>query len=218
MIYDVSPLVDESVAVWPGDTPFSARDLLRLEEGASVHLSTITLSCHTGAHADAPCHTARGAPGIDGVALERYLGPCALVDVRPRDGVIRLSDLDEAAVAGAPRILFRTREKADRTKFPASFASLDPGLVDVLGRRGVVLVGLDTPSVDRFDSKELPSHHALLRHGIASLECLELTGVPPGRYELIALPLKLRARDASPVRAVLRSLGSGSGLDDRGIA
>jgi len=211
VIYDISPLVDESVAVWPGDTPFSARDLLRLEEGASVHLSTITLSCHTGAHADAPCHYARGAPGIDGVPLERYLGPCVLLDVRPRDGVIRLADLDASAVAPAPRILFRTREESDRTKFPSSFASFDPALLDELGRRGVLLVGLDTPSVDRFDSKELPAHHALFRHGIANLECLELTGVPPGPYELIALPLKLKGRDASPVRAVLRSLGPGPG-------
>ena len=75
-----------------------------------------------------------------------------------------------------------------------------------LGARGVVLVGLDTPSVDRFDSKDLPSHHALLRHGIANLECLELGGVPAGRWELVALPLRLAGRDASPVRAVLRAL------------
>ena len=58
---------------------------------------------------------------------------------------------------------------------------------------------------DRVDSKDLPSHRALFRHGIANLECLELGGVPEGRYELIALPLRLIGFDASPVRAVLRT-------------
>ena len=71
---------------------------------------------------------------------------------------------------------------------------------------GVVLVGLDSPSVDRFDSKDLPSHKALARHGIANLECLALDGVPAGRYEIVALPLRLKGRDASPVRAILRPL------------
>ena len=211
MIHDISPLVDDAIAVWPGDTPYTSRDVLRLEEGASVHLSAITLSCHTGAHADAPGHTARGAPGIDRVPLEPYLGPCVLLDARPRDGVVRLRDLREEEIAGASRLLLRTRDGDDRTVFPASFASLDPELVDELGRRGVVLVGLDTPSVDRFDSKDLPSHRALLRHGMANLESLALAGVPAGRYELIALPLRLSGRDASPVRAVLRSLPAEGG-------
>jgi len=209
-LYDVSPLVDGSLAVWPGDTPFSFVDQMRLEDGASVHLSSIRLSCHTGAHADAPCHYAQGAPGIDDVPLERYLGPCLLVDVRPADGAVRPRDLPEGTgeqLPASPRLLLRTRDEADRTLFPDPFTSLTPELVDWLGARGVLLVGLDTPSVDRYSSKDLPSHHALLRNGIANLEGLALAGVPAGRYELIALPLRLAGRDASPVRAVLRTLG-----------
>jgi arylformamidase len=204
MLYDISPLVDRSIAVWPGDTPYAARDLLRIEDGASVHLSTITLSCHTGAHADAPCHYVAGAPGIDAVPLERYLGPCVLVDVRPADHAIRPDDVDPAALDGAPRVLFRTRSSTDRSVFPDPLTCLTPELVDWLADRGVVLIGLDSPSVDRFDSKDLPSHKALWRRGVANLECLELDGVPTGRYELIALPLRLQGRDASPVRAILR--------------
>ena len=38
------------------------------------------------------------------------------------------------------------------------------------------------------------------------LENLLLDEVPEGDYELIALPLRLTQADASPVRAVLRSL------------
>lgn len=206
MIYDISPLVDPLVAVWPGDTPFSSRDLLRLEEGASVHLSSITLSCHTGAHADAPSHFMAGAPSIDAVPLLRYLGPCRLIDVRPADGVVRPADVENADFSASPRLLLRTRETNDRTRFPATFATLSVELIEHLAARGVVLIGLDTPSVDRFDSKDLPCHKALYARGIANLESLDLTGVPEGRYELIALPLRLRGRDASPVRAILRTL------------
>ena len=207
-LHDISPLIDGDLAVWPGDTPFSFQDQLRLEEGAPVHLSTLTLSCHTGAHADAPGHYAEGAPGIDAVPLEPYLGPCRLIDVRPEGHAIRPGDLEGCEV-DAPRVLFRTRDGGDRTEFPDPFTSLAPEAVDWLAARGVILVGLDTPSVDRVDSKDLPSHKALFRHGIANLECLELGGVPEGRYELIALPLRLAGRDASPVRAVLRELDNG---------
>jgi arylformamidase len=206
MIYDISPLIDAEIAVWPGDTPFSSRDLLRLEAGDPVYLSSITLSCHTGAHADAPSHYAKGAAGIDAVPLERYIGPCVLVDVRPADGVIGVEDLREIDLERAQRVLFRTRDRVDRTVFPAPFTSFHPDAVRAMGEAGIVLVGIDGPSVDRFESKSLPSHHMLLRYGIANLEGLDLTGVPPGRYELAALPLRLRGRDASPVRAILRSV------------
>jgi arylformamidase len=70
----------------------------------------------------------------------------------------------------------------------------------------VELVGIDTPSVDLFASQDLEAHKACLRHDVAILEGLVLDGVPPGTYELIALPLKLVGYDASPVRAVLREL------------
>jgi arylformamidase len=68
----------------------------------------------------------------------------------------------------------------------------------------VRLIGIDTPSVDLFTSKDLPAHQRFLANDMAILEGLVLHEVPPGRYELIALPLKLAGFDASPVRAVLR--------------
>ncbi len=205
-LYDISPLVDEKTAVWPGDTPYAARDLLRMEDGAPVHLSTLTLSCHTGAHADAPGHYVRGAAGIDAVPLARYLGPCLLVDVKPKDHAVRPADLLGVDLKGAERLLLRTGCIKDRTAFPDPLTCLTVELVGHLAAAGIVLVGLDSPSFDRFDSKDLPVHKALYAAGIANLENLALAGVPPGRYELIALPLKLKGRDASPVRAVLRPL------------
>jgi arylformamidase len=114
-------------------------------------------------------------------------------------------DLTGIDVAAAPRLLLRTGYPTDQTVFTESFVSLSPELAPWLAERGVVLVGLDSPSVDPYDSKDLPAHKALHRHGIANLESLRLDGVPEGRYELIALPLRLKGLDASPVRAILRS-------------
>lgn len=207
LIHDISPLVDGKTAVWPGDTPFTSRDLLRIADGATVDLSTITLTCHMGAHADAPSHYVRGAESIDQVPLERYLGPCLLVDVKPRDHAVRPEDLAGVDLRGAERLLLRTGCIKDRTVFPQPVTCLTVALVERMADAGIVLVGLDSPSVDRFDSKDLPVHKALHARGIANLENLALEGVPPGRYELIALPLRLHGRDASPVRAVLRPLG-----------
>lgn len=208
-IYDISPLVDGKTAVWPGDTPFTSKDLLRIADGASVDLSTITLTCHMGAHADAPSHYVKGAEAIDAVPLERYLGPCLLVDVRPKGDAVRPEDLRGVDLRGAERLLLRTGCIKDRTVFPKPVTCLTVELVEHMAAAGIILVGLDSPSVDPFDSKDLPVHKALYARGIGNLENLALDGVPPGRYELIALPLRLSGRDASPVRAVLRPLGRG---------
>lgn len=205
MIYDISPLIDESLAVWPGDTSPNYEDLRRIGEESSIFLSTVTLSCHTGAHTDAPNHFLKDAPGIDEVPIERYLGECQVVDVQPRDNAVRPEDLDGVEIV-APRVLFRTGCYTDRTVFPKPLTCLTPELVQVLALRKVVLVGIDSPSVDPFDSKELPAHRALHEHGMSNLECLQLVNVPAGRYELIALPLRLKGRDASPVRAILRTI------------
>jgi arylformamidase len=76
--------------------------------------------------------------------------------------------------------------------------------VKTLLGRGLRLLGVDAPSVDPRESKSLPVHHMLFSGNAYILENLDLRRVPPGPYELIALPLKLMALDAAPVRAVLR--------------
>jgi arylformamidase len=105
----------------------------------------------------------------------------------------------------APRLLIGTGTFPNPEQFNEDFAALEPELVDRLAASGVRLIGIDTPSIDLFDSKDLPSHQMALRHALAILEGLTLAAVPAGTYELIALPLRLEGFDASPVRAVLRA-------------
>jgi arylformamidase len=205
VIYDITPPVSAALKVWPGDTPPSREILLDMKAGANLTLSTLRATVHLGAHADAPSHYGTDAPSIEARGLDSYLGPCRVIHVDvPRGGLIT-PDLLRGSV-GAERVLFRTGTFPDPTVFNEDFAALAPHLVDALHVRGVRLIGVDTPSVDPFTSKDLPAHNRFLANDMAILEGLVLRDVPEGMYELIALPLRLVGFDASPVRAVLRTL------------
>src|SRR5262249_23237745 len=166
---------------------------------------TLQATVHLGAHADAPSHYGRDAPAIHERQLDYYLGPCQVVRLSVTPGSRLAADLFRERVA-APRVLLATGTYPDPEQFREDFASLSPELVDWFQARGVKLVGIDTPSVDPFDSKDLPAHRRFLKYDMAILEGLVLQDVPEGIYELIALPLKLAGFDASPVRAILRSI------------
>ncbi len=205
-IYDISRTISPDLAVWPGDTSFSFRQLLDKHQSASVNLTTLTLSAHTGSHADAPWHfLRRGAHPAD-LPLEKYIGPAHVVTVEKKHGGITPDDLKGHDLKGLERLLIRTwvSDKPDN-EWPEDFPYPTVELADWLGERGAVLLGVDMPSVDPFDSEDLPCHHRLYRHGIAILETLTLKDVPDGVYELIALPLKIAGVCGSPVRAILRA-------------
>ena len=203
-LYDITPMVSPRLGVWPGDTPPSREVLLDLARGDTVTLSTLTATVHLGAHADAPSHYGVSAPAIGHRSLEYYLGTCQVMHVSVARGA-RAGVADLTGLVRAPRLLLATGTFPDPERWNSDFAGLAPELVDALAGQGVRLVGIDTPSVDLMESKDLPAHHAFLRHDMAILEGLVLRDVPDGLYELIALPLRLEGFDASPVRAVLRS-------------
>ncbi len=206
MIYDISPMLTPALAVFPGDTPLSREVLMDTARGDSITLSTLRSTVHLGAHADAPSHYGPQGRTIEQQDLRHYLGPCQVLRVTtPRGRRIALADLAEATIRH-PRVLFHTGSFPDPDSWNDDFCGLEPALVDFLHDQGVITVGIDTPSVDSADSKDLPAHARFLANDMAILEGLILRDVPPGQYELIALPLRLAGFDASPVRAILRSL------------
>ena len=203
-IYDITPPVSPRLQVWPGDSPPRREVLLDMAEGANITLSTLHATVHLGAHADAPSHYGRDGIAIHDCPLDAYLGPCQIIAVKVTRGS-RVQEADLKARIVAERILIRTGTFPDPTLFNKDFAALAPELIDKLHEQGVRLIGIDTPSVDLFDSTDLPSHRMFLKHQMAILEGLDLSAVSEGLYELIALPLRLVGFDASPVRAILRS-------------
>ena len=201
-IHDISPLVSPRIAVWPGDVGFSREIACSIDAGDNIDLSAIRTTVHLGAHTDAPSHYLKGGVGIAQRPLELYCGPCQVVTVTTAQGA-RVMPGDFQAQISAPRVIFRTDSFIDPDVFNEDFCSLSPELIDVLSAQGVRLVGIDTPSIDPFSPKDLPSHGAVAKNDMAILEGVVLTQVPDGVYTLVALPLKLEAADASPVRAVL---------------
>jgi len=206
MIYDISPPITSKTAVFPGDTPLSREVLLDMRKGDNLTLSTLHGTAHLGAHADGANHYGVDAPSIDQMPLEHYLGTCEVIECSKNDRD-RIEHGDLMSPIDAPRILLKTGSWPDSEVFNRDFKGLSVDFIDHCAMRGVRTIGIDTPSVDTADSKDLPAHRAILKHGIAILEYLDLSQVPPGSYELIALPLRLVGFDASPVRAILRTDG-----------
>jgi arylformamidase len=210
-LIDISPPLGSEIAVFPGDTPLSREVLLDFERGDSLTLSTLRATVHLGAHVDAPLHYGAGAASIDELPLELFVGVCRVLPVETKSARMIGWNAIRQSLAGSPpteRLLIATGSYPDPSRFEGGFAALDPAAIRRLGELGVRLIGVDTPSVDPADSKELPTHSVCLEQGITILEGLVLEHVPAGLYELLALPLRLTGFDASPVRAVLRTLSA----------
>ena len=207
MIYDITRTISPQTQVWPGDTPFSLTHALRLDEGASVNLTTLTLSAHTGTHADAYYHYEPDGAHPAAMPLDAYIGPARVVNVAKQGGGLLPSDFAHVNLEGAERLLVHSHvSDLGDDQWPGEFPYLSVELVEWLAALNIRLIGLDSPSVDAFDSTDLPCHHALYRYKIVNLESLYLRNVPDGNYELVALPLKLDLACGSPLRAVLRTL------------
>ncbi len=202
-IIDISPMLSERIAVFPGDRAFQRQVSMDLKKGDALSLSSITTTVHLGAHADAPSHYSANGQSIDQRKLELYLGPCQVLRLSSLQNGQRIqpSDLGTRKIL-APRVLFYTGSFSAET-WTNDFNALSPELIAYLYEQGVVLVGIDTPSVDTAESKALETHAAIARYDLAVLEGLVLDHVDEGLYQLIALPLKIEEGDASPVRAVL---------------
>lgn len=201
-IIDITHPHTNDLAPWPGDTPFNFRLTAAIRDGSSCNVGAITTSIHSGTHLDAPFHFDDGGLAIDAIPTDRFVGPARVFAAHGREEISRevFAGLDGRAT---PRVLVVTGSCDDKTVFPKNIPTLAPGVPAWLGAQGVTLIGLDVPSVDQLDSKTLPIHHALDAAGILILENLDLRGVAPGPYELIALPLRIVGADGSPVRAVL---------------
>ena len=203
-IWDISQTLRPELPVWPGDTAFSFERTWKMEDSSPVNVARMTMSTHSGTHADAPLHYA--ADGLDaaGMDMSPYLGECLVIDARGVSNEIDIGDLPH--IDSADRVLFRTWDAFPHDEWRSDWLPIAPETVEWLALQGVRLIGTDAPSVDPQDSKTMAAHLAVLDHDLRILEGLVLDDVPEGRYELIALPLKVAGGDAGLCRAILRGL------------
>jgi arylformamidase len=206
MIIDISQGLSPGMAAFPGDAVYEEAWTFRIGPNCPVNVSRVAFSAHCGTHADAPLHYDRQGKAVAALGLEPFIGPCRVIDARGSGPICRPDEIAAKLEGAPPRILLRLSDGSDPKVWPTGFRALSPELIGVLALRGVQLVGIDTPSVDPETSKTLDAHMACRNADMRILENLVLAHVEPGDYELIALPLKFENLDASPVRAVLRTL------------
>ena len=209
-LIDISPPLQVDTPIWPGDTAFDSQPTWVLDDQCPVNVSRLVCSTHVGAHADAPLHyDPQGLP-IGQVDLLPYIGACRVVHCLNTQSVVDLPTLQVALkkfiTPLPPRVLIRTYAQFPINQWDDEFCAINAEVIHWLHEQGVILVGIDSASIDPMQSKTLNAHHAVQAHDMRILENLYLDQVNEGDYELIALPLKLMHLDASPVRAILRSI------------
>ncbi|HET9482115.1 MAG TPA: cyclase family protein [Candidatus Polarisedimenticolia bacterium] len=192
-LIEITRPIDRALPSYPGDPPVRLRLVQDPERGGTTRVTSIRMSVHAGTHVDAPCHLSGLSGGVEALPLDAMLGP-ALV-VRAPAALVTPAHLGPAGLlrrSCPPRLLF------------SGMPVLSAAAARALAHRGVRLIGTDGLSIDPVGGTLLPAHRVLLKAGVVLLEGLDLSGAPPGRYDLIALPLYIPGSDGAPVRALLR--------------
>jgi arylformamidase len=205
-IYDISLPISESLVVWPGDPPISITQVSHLDRGDHATVSRLEMGAHTGTHVDAPAHFVRGGAGVDTLDLDTLVGLALVAEARDADALTADVLAELAIPLGAGRVLFRTRNSDLWTRgareFDEDFVAITEDGARWLVERGIMLVGVDYLSVAPFGASR-PTHEMLLRAGGVVVEGLNLSGIRPGMYQLVCLPLKVVGGDGAPARAIL---------------
>jgi len=192
--------------VWPGDPEVRLEWLSQIDEGGAVNLTGVHMCAHTGTHIDTPSHFLEKGMNLDDIDLGTLIGTARVVSVPDEVRSINAAFLKNESLEGVERVLFKTRScdlvNLSTTDFCDDFVALDASGARFLADLGCKLVGIDTMSIAVFDDP-VGGHVPLLEAGILVLEGLDLQEIEPGDYQLIALPIKLGAREGAPVRAVL---------------
>jgi len=204
-IIDITLPIDSTLPVWPGDPQVNISRVPG-DGASSAAVSHISMGSHTGTHVDAPAHIIPAGATVDQLPIEVMIGP-AWVAHLPGMSLITGPALAGAGIPGdTSRLLLCTDNSSEapgEPRFDAAFAALSPDAADWILERRIRLVGIDGPSIEPYVAPETPVHRRLLGAGVVILENVALTGVDPGAYKLICLPLRVRCDDGAPVRAVL---------------
>jgi arylformamidase len=203
---DVSVPLRDGMLHYPGDAEVRIRRVRRLEDGDTANVTDLSMSAHTGTHMDAPFHSIPGGHGIDLAPPEVLIGPARVFSLDTL-GAIDAVHLERFDPRPGERLLLRTANSpsawALAPRFVEDFAHLSTGGARFLADRRIALVGIDYLSIGEFH-QGMDAHQALLEAGVWIVEGLDLTGVDPGEYDLVCLPLRLEGADGAPCRAMIR--------------
>jgi len=204
-IYDITAEVSKSLPFYSESDPFDMKRVLQLKNGDMCNLTRVTMSMHTGTHADMPLHFIDDGTACHDTPLDHFYGKAKLIRLSfdaPRD--ITKADLVPFDIQPGDIILLDTNQSQYMQQpLKKDFTALTTEAAEFLVEKKIKTVGLDYISADVYGSEDFPVHKILLGNKIAILEGLVLQDVPVGEYEISALPLKFKDGDGSPVRAIL---------------
>jgi len=212
-ILDVTIPIKNKMPVWPGDPNVENKLISSIETNDEANVTFIQMSAHAGTHIDAPRHFIHEAKTIDQLNLDLLIGEVEVIEI---DQTIELIDrmvLQNFEKSNWPkRIFLKTRNSSlrlfEKEIFNPHFTALTLDGAEFFIRNGVKLIGIDYLSIAPFDNGA-PTHLALLKNDVVIIEGVNLMDVPPGFYELIALPILLDGADGAPARVLLINNNNG---------
>jgi len=205
-VYDVSLVLGPETPRYPGDPPFECAFHQTIRGGGASNDSHLAMGSHAGTHLDAARHVVDGGRTVEQIAPDALVGPCVVVDAGAAE-VLTRAVLETMDLTGHERVLFRTKNSAwIGRRFEPAYVAFSADGAQYLAELGPRLVGIDAPSLDRYEAAGYPAHHALLGSPRleGAIEWLALGGVAAGAYDLFCGPLPVRGAEAAPCRVLLR--------------
>ena len=206
-LYDISLTITEDLPTWPGDPDIKLEKISQIKEGETANLTHISTSVHVGTHVDAPDHFLGNGETVEKIPLDLLVGPALVVELFTTQ-TISADDLRSAGITGKDqRLLLKTGNSEiwaeGLREFQEDFIALDAEAAAYLVECGLEVIGVDYLSVAPYTDLE-PTHRILLEAGVLIIEGLDLSGIKPGHYRLLCLPLKIGGSDGAPARVLLQ--------------
>jgi len=203
---DISLTIETGRIVWPGDPGVEVSKLLQIEKGDICNTSLLTCPVHVGTHVDAPLHFVDGGDGIESLPLYSLAGKAKVFEIINKTeiplGEIENSNIDEGDI-----VLFKTINSTVYLKeksFNEKYVYLSTEAAEYLVMKKIATVGIDYYSIAGVNNNLIECHQVLLGAKVTIIEGLDLSGISPGEYEFVCLPLKIKGSDGSPARAIIR--------------
>ncbi len=207
---DISYPLSEDMIYWPQDpVPPDVKTSTHTSEEGTLTMSQMTINTHHGTHVDAPRHFIPDGTSIDEMPLGAIIGPVRVIEIKDTES-IKPEELAAHDIQPGERILFKTVNSSyyKLGKFVEDFVHISHEAAHFLKEKKISVVGIDYLAVGSFKDRSslIEVHQTLLGNGIWIVEALDLSGVEPGAYEIICLPIKIKHGDAGQARAILRPL------------
>jgi len=207
-------LTDVSVPVHGGMLHWGKRpireEVEQISAGDKCNVTRWDIGSHTGLHVDAGLHFDDTGEDIAAMGLDVLLGPARVLDLTAVETEVTAADLEAAGLGDEERVLLKTRNSAGalkETEKPDEWIGVAPDAAELLVERGVKLVGIDFLTIDSpTRDTTWDTHLVLCPVPVAIAECVDLTDVDAGVYEMALLPVKLRGAEAAPGGGFLRPL------------